>query len=441
MPIGRAGVGFGSNRRRFFRCRTRVEKACGTSYLSAAYGGPALFAAGPGRYDAGLLRSRTGVQVWRHALALAALALTGIAAATAWRAPGWPDAFVVPAQPPACGGVASFDSQILRRAAPRVAHVASAIALRDGRLRAFWYEGDRELSPDVAIMTATLAAGRWSEPRAIADARSTGAALGRYVRKLGNAVPYRDGQGRLTLVYAGVSLGGWSAASLNIIRSADDGETWSAPRRLVTSPIFNISTLVRSPPVAMRGAALIPAYDEMIKPFPQAIALADDGRVIGIRRIGRQANALQPDFIVTGEKSATAYMRSRGTAKAWSGATTDAGLNWTELSPTRLNSQDSPLMTIDIGDGLLLNVHNAPEIVTGLAGPLTLALSADGGVIWRDIYAFPTDRGDTRYPWLTVGADRNIHLLYTHSTEPGSELVHVRLTKDWLAARGGPACQ
>ena len=207
-----------------------------------------------------------GAAVWQHGLALGALALTGLSAVAGWRAPAWPSAFAAPPAPLACTGTETLETVVARHVSPRLAHVPSAIALRDGRLRAVWYEGSRELAPDVTIMTATYADGRWSTARAIIDARETARALGRYVRKLGNAVVYRDSRGNLVLIFASVSIGGWSGASLNLMRSADDGETWSVPRRLITSPLFDFSTLVRGPPVPMSdGSILIPAYDEFLQ--------------------------------------------------------------------------------------------------------------------------------------------------------------------------------
>ena len=41
-----------------------------------------------------------------------------------------------------------------------------------------------------------------------------------------------------------------------------------------------------------------------------------------------------------------------------------------------------------------------------------------------------------RYPWLMAVADRHYHLFYTHAVAPGSEIVHVRFSRDWLAANG-----
>lgn len=357
------------------------------------------------------------------------------------RAPAWPAAFAPSPSPPACSGELTLQAAVLRSATPNFAHVASAIGLRDGRLRAFWYEGSRELAQDVAIMTATFSAGAWSTPRAIIGARAAGRAVGRYVRKLGNAVVYRDSRGRLVLLFATMSIGGWSAASLNMMHSTDDGETWSVPRRLVTSPVFDFSTLVRSPPVPMQGgAAMIPAYDELANPYPQAIVLADDGRVVGRRRIGDRRASLQPHVVRFDERSARVYTRARRTGFALASDTADAGWSWSALAATGLASLDNPVAVERIGDGHLLAVYNVRGPSDVVAGPLTLALSQDRGRSWRNIHAVDLGQGPARYPWLMAGPDGHYHLLFTQSVAPGSAIVHLRFSRDWLVAQGGPPC-
>jgi predicted neuraminidase len=341
----------------------------------------------------------------------------------------------------ACSGAETFETTIVHNAAPRVAHVSSAVVLRDGRLRAVWYEGERELAPDVSIMTATYAQGRWSAPRTVIDPREASRALGRYVRKLGNAVIYRDSRGELVLIFASVSFGGWSAASPNLMRSSDDGETWSAPVPLVTSPLFNFSTLVRSPPLLMtNGSVLIPAYDELHHTYPEVLVLTDDGRVAGRRRIGARRFALQPAIVPFNDRVARAYMRAQRTLFAFTSDTADAGATWSDLVQIAIPSVDNPLAIERVAGDHMLAIFNDRGREGAAVGPLSVALSADRGKSWRVIHAIEHARGDSRYPWLMAGADRHYHLFYTQSLEPGSEIVHVRFSRDWLAAHGGPPC-
>jgi predicted neuraminidase len=379
--------------------------------------------------------------VWHHILSLGAIALTGLSAVAAARAPAWPDAFVPAPAPPVCTGEQTFQTEVMRSAAPNFAHVASAVALSDGRLRAFWYEGSRELAPDVVIMTATYANGVWSPARAIIGARQTARAVGRYVRKLGNAVVYRDSRGNLVLLFASMSIGGWSAASLNIMRSTNEGETWSAPRRLVTSPVFDFGTLVRSPPVPMSGSAvMVPAYDELANPYPEVIVLADDGRVVGRRRIGDRRASLQPQIVPFDDRAARVFTRARRTGYALAGETADAGWSWSSLVSMALPSLDNPVAALRLDGDTALIAYNARGLSDSVAGPLMLARSADRGRTWRDVHAMHHERGTARYPWLMAGPNGLYHLFYTHAAPPGSAIVHVRFSRDWLAARGGPPC-
>ena len=42
-----------------------------------------------------------------------------------------------------------------------------------------------------------------------------------------------------------VSIGGWAGSSISVMHSDDDGVTWSVPKRLITTPLLNLSTLVK----------------------------------------------------------------------------------------------------------------------------------------------------------------------------------------------------
>lgn len=380
-------------------------------------------------------------RTWRPALALAALILTGIAAAFAVQVPSWPTAFAPPQPSPGCAGRPIFERAVLHSAAPRYAHVASAVALRGQGLRAFWYEGRHELSRDVRIWTATFQDGRWSAPRPVIGARETAEATGRYVRKLGNAVVYRDAAGELALVYASIGLGGWSAASLNVIRSRDDGASWSSPRRLASTPTFNFSTLVRSPAVALEsGLTLMPAYQEFVRQYPEVLLLDRSGRLIGRRRIGASAGAIQPQIVVLDDRRARTYLRGRRGQGVLTSTTSDAAWSWSQFATVDIRSRNNPVAVTRVGADHLLMAYNHLDSSGHPAGPLTLAISADEGVTWRTVLTLGGHAGVARYPWLMSGPDSHYHLIYTHWLAPGSELVHVRFNHDWLQMNGGPPC-
>jgi predicted neuraminidase len=379
-----------------------------------------------------------------HLLALIALAGCALSAVVLARAPAWPAAFAPLPAPPSCAGVPRFETSVLRAAAPRFAHAASTVTLRDGRLRAFWYEGARELAPDVALWTAVYDGSTWSRPRLAFDAAATAVATGLYVRKLGNAVVYRDAGGDLVLIFASIGVGGWSGASLNFARSTDDGETWSSPRRLVTTATLNFSTLVKGKPIPLDGGfMLVPSYQGFVRRIAEALLLDPAGRVVGRRRIGIDFDPNQPQLAVFDRTHARAFMRSETSDRTPVSDTADAGWSWSALSHIDVENHDRPVAVAGLGMRSLLMVYSGRAQQSGVQTNLVFATSTDGGSTWSNIHLLeerPTIDVDMRYPWLATAHDGLFHLVFTRFLAQGSEIISVRFNRAWIAARGGPAC-
>ena len=130
-------------------------------------------------------------------------------------------------------------------------HAPSIARLNSGGLIATWWGGSREGAKDVQVFTSffdpeTL---HWDQPVAIQSAKKTQSQTRRYIRKLGNAVITQAPDDTLHLFFVSVSFGGWAASAINWSTSNDDGQTWSAGKRLITAPFLNLSTLVKGAPL------------------------------------------------------------------------------------------------------------------------------------------------------------------------------------------------
>ena len=235
-----------------------------------------------------------------------------------------------------------FDAGFISAEPGQAVHAASLVELQDGRLRAVWFSVTREGAGDVSIQTSVMdpASLQWSPEQPIVQRQQLQRSLWRYVKKIGNPVIARAPDGSLLLWMVNVSLGGWAGSSISWARSTDEGATWSDPRRLVTSPFLNISTLVKAAPVALAdGEISLPVYHEFITKFGEVLRLNLRGQVVDKVRIANSRTSLQPVLLVTGSERAQVYLRS-GTAQAlMTSATDDAGRSW---SPTRASTWPNP---------------------------------------------------------------------------------------------------
>jgi predicted neuraminidase len=279
-----------------------------------------------------------------------------------------------------------FQSRFVSTTRETQAHAPAVVELRNGHLRAFWYAGSREGAEDVEVRTAVLDPDRglWSEEKRVADRESTGRSLLRFVKKVGNPAVGRAADGTLSLFYVTVSVGGWAGSSITVINSRDDGETWSPPRRLITSPFFNLSTLVRSAPFFYADGTMgLPVYHELIGEFSELLRVDGAGRVMDKQRLSSGADTLQPVVLVISEREALTLMRYSGSQRPHrvvTVTTRDGGVHWTRPTKSLLSNPNAGLSGVVLPDGRILAVVN--NIEDGREA-LSLVVSADGGATWR----------------------------------------------------------
>lgn len=269
-------------------------------------------------------------------------------------------------------------------------HAASLVELKDGRVRAFWFSGSREGAADVTINSALFdpVANTWWREHEVLGRESTQRGLHRYIAKVGNPVAVRAANGELWLFYVTVSLGGWAGSSITLMTSSDEGEHWSAPRRLVTSPFLNISTLVKSAPFFYADGTMgLPVYHEFISKFPEILRLDQTGKVIDKQRLAAGGQGtLQPVVLVHSEKDALVLNRYSGKdtdKRVVAMASTDGGRHWSPPQKSALRNPDAALTALALEDGRMLAVLNDQEQGRG---SLSLQLSEDGGANWHELH-------------------------------------------------------
>ena len=322
--------------------------------------------------------------------------------------------------------------------APSV-HAASLIALKDGAVRAFWFAGSREGAPDVVINTAVFdpRASRWSTPTVVMDRVSAEKGLSRYIAKLGNPVPARMADGRMQLFFVTVSIGGWAGSSISTVISDDEGLTWSQPQRLISSPLINLSTLVKSPAIAFADGRLgLPAYHEWIGRFGEFLRI-EANQVIDKRRMSSGRGSIQPAVFVDGAQEASAFFRQTRSSTQQKqipvSETKDAGQSWVTTQDLEIANPNSALAALTLANGTRLMVLNNIE-----AGRyrLVMVMRESNSPQWKVIQVLEDDeslandqRREFSYPYLVSVSGADAHLVYTWDRK---KIRHVYFPASWF---------
>lgn len=262
---------------------------------------------------------------------------------------------------------AQFSSRFVSSQLTDFVHSSSVTAMPDGGLMAVWFAGSREGAADVQVRTARFdpRTDEWGAEQVLATRESTRDGTQRYIRKLGNPVIALGPDNRLWMFYVSVSLGGWATSAINLMVSDDLGSSWSAPRQLVTSPFFNISTLVRAAPVFHADGSIgLPVYHEFMGKFAEYLYLSAEGEVVDKFRISRGKHSLQPTIVPLDGQRAVAMLRYAGEThhRVLASRTEDAGQTWSEpypLEPANPNSSLAAVGTDD--DGLLVALNDLQD--------------------------------------------------------------------------------
>lgn len=320
-------------------------------------------------------------------------------------------------------------------------HSATAIALANNNVMAFWYGGTREGHKDVSIYQNTWnnTTQQWGQEKSLLTRFNTRDSTLRYIRKLGNPVATRGPDNSIWLFYVSVSVGGWAGSAINLTQSHDEGQSWSAPKRLISSPFLNLSTLIKGTAIHYTDGTIgLPVYHEFIGKFGELLKLNAEGEVIDKIRLSWGKTSLQPIIFPTSPNNALSMMRYHGQApkRILTQTSNDAGLSWTSVKKSTLPNPGAGIIGIILNNSheLLLAFNNDEEE----REDISLAISIDKGKTWQlaktveeNQLAEPDKSKQFSYPWLLQTNNGNIHLFYTWHK---SHIKHIVFNTTWLQA-------
>ena len=325
------------------------------------------------------------------------LLLLAISFTLAWQyIPREASSFAVTAPPINIAGESFFNVQFASKNAVDFVHAASVAETGGGNLIAAWFAGSREGGRDVTIKSTRFNAStnKWSDEVILATPWNTQSATNRWVKKLGNPVITLAPNGRLWLFYVSVAAGGWAASAINTIHSDDLGSSWSQPKRLITTPFVNISTLVKSAPIYYQdGTMALPIYHELMGKFAEILHLDQQGKVLNKTRITHNKYSLQPVLLPSIDKHPTlALMRNAGKDKMLlASISNDNGESWQPSHHQSIPNPNSALAAIRRSDDSLLAALNNTK---DGRNKLALAYCPENGENWKEINVLEEHKPD-----------------------------------------------
>jgi len=203
-----------------------------------------------------------------------------------------------------------------------------------------------------------------------------------------------------------------------LIKSTDNGQTWSQPQRLpegILGPIKN-------KPILYKGELLCPSSTEHDGWKTHIERTTDGGQSWSKTDSLGDANqfgTIQPTMLVHpgGKLQILCRSRQRKIVESWSD---DDAKTWSLLAATELPNPNSGIDAVNLKDGRILMIYN--HTPRGRS-PINVAVSEDGKH-WQAGAKLETERGEFSYPAVICTADGKVHITYTWKRK---KVKHVEL--------------
>lgn len=318
-------------------------------------------------------------------------------------------------------------------------HAATLAELPNGDLLCAFFGGTREAHPDVCIWTSRkrkLADGSmeegWSTPVMVQDG-----VLNDTLRKACyNPVLYQVPGGELLLFFKiGRNVKDWTGY---VIRSTDNGHTWSARERIqpaiascidkngetMALPADSLLGAIKNKPEYIDGRILAPSSKEAGGWRCYMEISEDQGkswRLVGPVPQDKNIRTIQPCLLRHKDGRLQMLCRTRNdkVGTAWSN---DGGETWTKMELLDdLPNNNSGLDAVTMPDGTHAVVYNDFASVPGpdkpRRTPLCVATSKDG-IRWQHVATLEESPiGQYSYPCMITGSDGTLHIAYTWRRE------------------------
>lgn len=286
-------------------------------------------------------------------------------------------------------------------------HASTIVEINPQKRMVAFFGGTDEGNKDVGIWLSAQENGKWTAPVLMADG-----VINETVRyPTWNPVLFKAREGKLFLFYkVGPSPIEWWGM---VRTSADDGKTWSAPRRLpdgILGPIKN------KPVQLADGTLLAPSSSETKTSWKAHIEKSTDlGETWNLIPVDPETafNLIQPSILFHPGNKLQILCRSRNDniVTAYS---EDNGNTWGKVTKTDLPNPSSGTDAVTLKNGSHILVYNPTKRGDNGRAKLNVAISTDGKT-WSDIAVLENaPKGEFSYPAVIEGSDGRVRITYTY---------------------------
>lgn len=314
------------------------------------------------------------------------------------------------------------------------AHASTILELADGTLLASWFGGSWEKDPNVAIWLCRCdLQGRWGKPYIISDV---------FGIAMWNPVLFRCPDASILLFYkVGHTIPAWKTY---VVRSLDEGTSWSDPRELVDGDATGGRGPVKNKPIILSDGKTIvaPASVEDETTWQAFVDISKDNgltwhrsELVPVRFASHNQQMIDQPFnrhrlwgkgiiqpTLWEDDDTTLHMLCRSTSSAvFQSDSFDGGLSWSLAYDMGLPNNNSGLDLVRTPEGILILCYNpttnTPNYHKGSRTPLVLDYSKDNGKSWKRLATLEDGPGGFAYPAIIVNKKREIYVSYTHNRE------------------------